>query len=133
MLREKRQEGLLCPLSRSKDLDCLDVLSDNLFSAHLANSSASCCCPLLLSPFNNTSQLYEGVIRLSQAEKWSDETRVFVYMCERQRDLRIISAVKTSAGQEMALARAADRRERDALARPGPCSAFQPFWPIVLC
>lgn len=38
-------------------------------------------------------------------------------MCKRERDLRIISAVKTSAGQEMALARAADRRERDALAR----------------
>lgn len=58
---------------------------------------------------------------------------VCIYMCERERDLRIISAVKTSAGQEMALARAADRRGRDALARPGPCRAFQPLRPVVLC
>lgn len=59
--------------------------------------------------------------------------RVCVYMCERERDLRIISAVKTSAGQETALAGAADRWERDALARSGPCRAFQPCRPLVLC
>ena len=50
---------------------------------------------------------------------------VCIHVQEGVRPKIIISPGKTSAGQEMALARAADRRERAALARPGPCRAFQ--------
>lgn len=61
---------------------------------------------------------------------------VCVYVCERERERHkvIISAGKTSVGQEMALARAADGRERAVLARPGRRRAFQRVvGPVVLC
>lgn len=53
------------------------------------------------------------------------------YICVREgeRPKIIISAGKTSVGQEMALARAADGRERAASARLGPRRAFT----VVLC
>lgn len=50
---------------------------------------------------------------------------VYIHVREGERPKMIISAGKSSAGQEMALARAADGKERAALARPGPYRAFQ--------
>lgn len=65
---------------------CLDVLSNNLVLAYLANSPASTLCPLLLSPFNTISHLHEGVIRVSQAVRQSDATCMCVYTCVRGRE-----------------------------------------------
>lgn len=70
-------------------------------------------------------------MRVSQAEKYQMK-RVCMrrYVPEGERPNVIISAGKTSAGQEMALARAAHRKEQAALAQPGPCRAFQyAAWP----
>lgn len=101
---------------------CLDVLSNNLFLAYLANSPASTLCHLLLSPFNSISQLHEGMIRVSQAVRQSDATCTCVCIRVREGETpkRVISAGKTSMGLEMALAGAVGGRERAAAARSGP-------------
>lgn len=53
---------------------------------------------------------------------------MFVYTRAREeRDLRIISAVKTSVGRAVALARAAARRGWDALDRAEPGSPAGPW------
>lgn len=139
--REGRgRRGLFAPLSRSKDLDCLSVLSDNLFSVYVAcNLSASMLRLLLLSPFDSISQLREGVMRVSQAEKYQMEhVCMHIYVPEEERSKVIISSGKTSTGQETASARAAYGREQAALAWPGPCRAFQyAAWPscvvLIMC